>query len=542
MVRRGYSLVEVLVAMSILAIISTAVASAVVVASRALPDPESPIEALPDQATAFERLTGELAEATTLIEHAPSAVSVLVPDRDGDGADELIRWSWSGTVGDPAQRAYNGAAGSDALGSVHDFTFGYETATTPETYPGPLSESAEQGFVNYTNTGYKAADTTIDKTHYLSQWIEPSFPPGATAWTITRVEAVCSTEGNNDGQVRLEIRNGASDGVPTATVLQSMYENETSLSTGLASHSFDFAAPVSLSPGGVCVVFGCSAAAPGHGGRFQFQQSVNQGLAYTGDAGSSWKTDWSPGSLDIIVYGTVTASGPDQSFTRSFVERITIDSQVGDDTRSRARTAAEPINHPEALSFYALADFSSDPTATDLDADGTPDWQRSDGGTFDTGTLSGGRWNSDCLIETSSKDSFSSATLLTARWRTTSLYGTGSSIAINADWDASHHAAIEVSLVNIGTQQLLQLSHWTSSSTKEVLATVTDLPTTDVEVELLIDPAYSTAHLVVNGSEIGTYTYVRIPSADDKRRVFAGSEFGTAEFDSVEVRVPEVGP
>lgn len=107
--RRALTLVEMVVAMAITSVVIGAATSIMFVASRALPDPSDPVVLATDASAALALLEAE-AQCATRTRFVGTTLSVAIPDRDADLAEELIAYRWSGTPGDPFERVEDGVA------------------------------------------------------------------------------------------------------------------------------------------------------------------------------------------------------------------------------------------------------------------------------------------------------------------------------------------------------------------------------------------------------------------------------------------------
>ncbi|MEZ6234698.1 MAG: prepilin-type N-terminal cleavage/methylation domain-containing protein [Phycisphaerales bacterium] len=105
--RRALTMVEMVVALAITSIIIGAATSIMFVASRALPDPSDPVVLATDAASALAVFEAE-AQCATRANFVGTTLRVAIPDRDGDLAEELITYRWSGTPGDPFERVIDG--------------------------------------------------------------------------------------------------------------------------------------------------------------------------------------------------------------------------------------------------------------------------------------------------------------------------------------------------------------------------------------------------------------------------------------------------
>ena len=94
--RRGFTLLELVISLSVTSILLLAVGSAIMLAAKAVPDPDTPDNdtALPARVAAD--IAAELQMALTFIFRDADTVKFTVADRTGDEVDETIRYDWSG--------------------------------------------------------------------------------------------------------------------------------------------------------------------------------------------------------------------------------------------------------------------------------------------------------------------------------------------------------------------------------------------------------------------------------------------------------------
>ncbi len=130
--RRGFTLAELVISTGIMAILATGMVSAVLIATHALPDDEDLSERTAAAVEAVERISRDLALATSVITADPNVVQFTVPDRGhGAAGPETIRYAWSGTPGDPLEHQYNGGPVLTLCEDVHDFSLEYTRKAMP---------------------------------------------------------------------------------------------------------------------------------------------------------------------------------------------------------------------------------------------------------------------------------------------------------------------------------------------------------------------------------------------------------------------------
>jgi prepilin-type N-terminal cleavage/methylation domain-containing protein len=103
-IRRAFTLIELTLTLGVMAMLMAGLASAVVLASRALPDPNRPSSDVLEQSSVVDRIAGDLQYARYITERGAHAVTFTVADRNGDGSPECLRYAWSGTAGDRSAR------------------------------------------------------------------------------------------------------------------------------------------------------------------------------------------------------------------------------------------------------------------------------------------------------------------------------------------------------------------------------------------------------------------------------------------------------
>src|ERR1051326_4872583 len=105
--RRGLTLVEAVLSMGILGIVLLGTQGAVMLASKAVPDAKSASFEVMTGCRVVDMITADLHYATAITTMSGNEIVMTVPDRNGDGASETVRYVWSGTA---LQRQYNGGA------------------------------------------------------------------------------------------------------------------------------------------------------------------------------------------------------------------------------------------------------------------------------------------------------------------------------------------------------------------------------------------------------------------------------------------------
>ena len=98
-IRLAFSLTELLISISLTALLASGMASSLFMAMKASGDDLGTVECRRGVQVADD-LACELKYAKAFIEDSPSAVEFISPDQNGDSRDDRIRYEWSGVPGD----------------------------------------------------------------------------------------------------------------------------------------------------------------------------------------------------------------------------------------------------------------------------------------------------------------------------------------------------------------------------------------------------------------------------------------------------------
>ncbi|NNM24962.1 MAG: hypothetical protein HKO59_03060 [Phycisphaerales bacterium] len=121
------------IAMVILSIIVVGMGSVMVLAARDLGGTQSDAVAASRTADVAEAIIRDVGFLSTITEQTDRAITLTVPDRDGDGNAETIRYAWEsatgdpGVPGDPIWRTYNGGTPVAVIDAAQDFSLTYLT-------------------------------------------------------------------------------------------------------------------------------------------------------------------------------------------------------------------------------------------------------------------------------------------------------------------------------------------------------------------------------------------------------------------------------
>jgi type II secretory pathway pseudopilin PulG len=536
--RPGFTLVELVVGMITLSILMLAVSAAIVLASRAMPGAgENPSSAALQAANAADRIAAELESAVFILEHSQSTIAFTVADRNGDGLPERIRYAWSAAPGDPLTRQYNGGSVTAMVDNVQQFVLVPEIRSVTEAYPGAGVEDAFDSLLVSNDSGSGLSDLDVKSDRWPGQHFAMNLPGASMGWRPTRIRFMVRKVSSSSSS-SVQLQPAGPDLKPTSTVLQSQVMDGNALPTSYEWREFSFGGLDRVAPANAtCLVLkhlsGTASAT--------VQANAGSGLLTSSNQGLTWAYN-STKSLRCQLYGKVTQPGPTQYAVTQYLLGLRIALKAAAVGRE-VETSVQTLNQPPLLVGLWEADFSTDPTRLDVNGDGAGDWGVHGGGALNVSTLYGGAWHtSGAALDTSPACDFARLTIAEVRMRGT-LADASAVFTINANRSGSVCVPLTAALqLRPWGTQTLTVSRKKSDGNTESLITVRGLPAGFCDVRLLIYPDLNSVSVTVNGSLIGTYGYGAPATTTSDRFATLYATGGTAEFDSVRIRVLEPQP
>lgn len=129
--RRGMTLIELVLSIAIIAVLTGAMGSAILLTARAMDTAGSNVRAAREQqdaALTLARIERDLTVATSITQVTPTSIGFTVPDRGhGTAGPETFVYQWSGVAGAPLTLSYNGGAAGVVLPNVRSFAVAAST-------------------------------------------------------------------------------------------------------------------------------------------------------------------------------------------------------------------------------------------------------------------------------------------------------------------------------------------------------------------------------------------------------------------------------
>ncbi|MGN6545527.1 MAG: hypothetical protein ACTHK7_10805 [Aureliella sp.] len=528
-------LAELVIAIAVSSILLLGIQSALSIALRGVPDPKSGAASTLQANRIVDQLTTELETAIYISERSATSIGFTIPDRNGDGNAERVRYAWTGTPGGILTRQYNGGTVETIGDSVDLFNLTPSTKSVSASYPLAGVEDLLESLLvdNYSTSGLGNNDVTT--SNWLGQYFTLTLPAGAVSWRPTRVQFMAK-KNSVPGTTSVELQTVSNLLTPSGTVVEQYTLADTAMTTGYAWQSFNITKIGSQTSGSS---FALVLRRTG-GSKSLTAQSTNAiaGMEKSSN-GNSWSYD-NGKALVSRLYGKLTRSTGTGSYSTRYYTSMDLALRMSA-TAPTLRTTAGLFNHPEVLTGKWELKFDQNPTTVDINGDGAPDWSVSGGGTFDTTSVTNGVWRSSgVLLNTSPGCDFAQTTVVDVKFQSMNRGGRGAIFSMNALRSGSTCAPVTVTLAKQadGTQTL-SLQTKTADLVTLSLLSIDNLPAQPVYLQLVLHPGDSSISMTVNGVEYGTFTLIPFLSSDASRAATIGADGGVANFWYASIRVLE---
>lgn len=393
--RTGHTLIEMVLSLSLLTVVMVSAGSAMMFAARATPDADSAGTTIITDSAALGQIAEDIALAKYVFELKANAVTVIVPDRTGDGVPDRIRYAWAGNAGDPLTYQLNSDAAVTLIDSVETFTLGYTLSASTYSIPPAFVYGAERLVARF-DANVSGGDEQVSSSNWYGQAItSPTLSADAIGFRPTRADLYAGWTNPKDGQADVTLRE-RSGNLPGGISYAKFTMLESSLSGATFWETRDFTS-TSTVPAGQDLALTLTFTG-GSGSVLGIRSnSSGSGMLRSSDSGSTWGVD-SGKTLVYRLYGQeVSLSGSSYEMRRSHLSLVTVGLLSTGKKRSPLSRQVRMLLAPELVAGLWEVDFNADPTKLNINFDGTVDWSYS-AGDFPAGDLSNGVWTANGTI------------------------------------------------------------------------------------------------------------------------------------------------
>ncbi len=305
---RAFTLVEMLISLGIVTLISlTCVSVTRLMARSAAASADTAPSGLTASARdALDQMCRDLKMATSISERTATAITVTVPDRNGDGNAEVIRYECTGK-GAPLTRQVKSVGTVTLIPSMSGFNLSYVDRTVM--IPASVSvESAEQVLASRDWLVLADLQPLNMKNNSAAELFRPTLPATAVSWKITRLKLKVARNLVSTGTLTVAVRYVDALGAPTGTALGT-YTLDISTVPVLATWmDIPLTAIAGIDPAASLAIQVSTSASSTIGTLSYDKLATSTSNAWmTGNAaGASWTSPDSTKSMEFYVYGTVT--------------------------------------------------------------------------------------------------------------------------------------------------------------------------------------------------------------------------------------------
>lgn len=342
----GFTMIEMVVALSITAILVVAMGSALLLAGQATPRPDDPMTGSLRSHDALTVIAGELSYALDVTELTATAVTFTIADQDGDNAPETIRYTWLGddSKAGAITRAENGGTPVTWLEDVPNFTITYHIDAVQNTSPGPPTIGADTAVSSFSGVS-SVRNFNVNGSSWPAQPIDLNAPSGTTGLYVSGVYLRMRIDEKEGGAFTVQVRSADIEGKPTGATWTQRMVSTSSLSGSYNWIYIDLDDSVEIPLQDLCLVVE-------HLWGDSDEDVEVRGGASTGRSWISYNdgSTWSEQSLDAFdhtLYAKFVTPGPDVVTTVNYLNSVEVTLQSNTDTVSRAQRTIALRNRPE---------------------------------------------------------------------------------------------------------------------------------------------------------------------------------------------------
>lgn len=233
----AFTIIELMLALAISAIVMTSVPLMISLSSRAAPTAGGIQLAASETADCFAQLTADLQIAQAITAVSATSITMSVPARDGSDTLQTITYAWGGTPGDPVKVDIDGQA-SVLVAAADDFsltpTSGTHTVYSDQTF------TESKSVTHHSATGTESS-LTIPPAGSCIQVIAAPSDPGVIGWTLTDLDIYLACAAAVSGEsVVVSVIPLNSDHSPATGTYATQAFDSSDLKTSLKKVSIEF--------------------------------------------------------------------------------------------------------------------------------------------------------------------------------------------------------------------------------------------------------------------------------------------------------------
>ena len=322
--RSGVTMMELIITLPTATVLIGAMAMCITIMMRAKSQDDTLFRSTYDLSSAATQIASDIEMAVTHVSSSTTHIEFVVPDRNGDGLPEQMRYEWGGATGANANKIlwkYNQEPLSVLFDDVGTFDLQKGSVSVPSSVPNHLrSDVAVLKSINAFPSGV-FREQVINAGNSIGQYFIPDVTGSGIKWDLGSIRImVRAADANLDGILRIQVN--ASDTatkLPIAPILAEVKIAESRLGKDYQWLDIPIA-PITWQAQGVplCVTIGYEGGT-GDVARIQFVENgtgmpANANLVTSIDGGTTWVASGGTRGLRFYAYGLYDGFSGQRSF------------------------------------------------------------------------------------------------------------------------------------------------------------------------------------------------------------------------------------
>jgi hypothetical protein len=330
--RSGMTILELVVSIPTATVLIGAMAMCVTVMMRARSQDDILFDRTYNLSKALNQIASDVKLATSHVSSSPSHLEFVVPDRNGDGLPEQMRYEWGGTTGANANRIlwkYNTSPLSILFEDVGQFSLQMNHTTASSVVPNHLrAEVALLKSLDACPDGV-FREQIVNSANHIGQYFVPDILGTGNRWDLGAIRIMAkSADSNTDGVLQIRVMQcDALTRLPTTPILAEIKIEEWRLGSYYQWLDLPIA-PISWQAQGkpLCLTIGY-ASGTGDIAKIQFLENgtgmpSNTNLLTSNNGGLSWTASDSSRGLRFYAFGFYDGYTGNRKFLQSVDLRL----------------------------------------------------------------------------------------------------------------------------------------------------------------------------------------------------------------------------
>lgn len=311
--RSGFTVLELIVSIPTATVLIGAMAMCVTLMMRTRSQDDLRFKGTYNLSRALNQIASDVELATSHVSSSATHLEFLVPDRNGDGLPEQIRYEWGGTTGVNANQIlwkYNASPLTAVLDDIGAFNAKSTLSAVTSVASNHLRSEVAILKAADAFPGSLYREQVINASNPIGQYFIPDVPPTGTRWDLGALRLmVRAADSNTDGILQVRVmRANSTTRLPVAPILAEVQIEEWKLGSKYQWLDIPIA-PVAwqtrTTP--LCIIIE-AAGGTGDVARIQWLENgsgmpVNSNLLTSTNGGSTWTVSNISRSLRFYAFG-----------------------------------------------------------------------------------------------------------------------------------------------------------------------------------------------------------------------------------------------